>query len=138
MDVFADNLQFLPRSIQNLANASRTEPFADNLKVIPISDPKERPLAIAKPSVIIASSGMLIGGPSVYYAPALLERENAAIFFSGYTDEESPGRLLQEMKTGEVVTIDQTDYIVKATVKKFNLSAHTRKRTTKSTAFWAN
>ncbi|MHC5863599.1 hypothetical protein, partial [Nostoc sp.] len=69
-DVFADNLQFLPRSVQNLANASRTEPFADNIKVIPISDPKERPLAIAKPSVIIASSGMLTGGPSVYYAQA--------------------------------------------------------------------
>lgn len=124
-DVFADNLQFLPRSVQNLANASRTEPFADNIKVIPISDPKERPLAMAKPSVIIASSGMLTGGPSVYYAQGLLERENAAIFFSGYTDEESPGRLLQEMKTGEVVTIDEKDYTVKATVKKFNLSAHT-------------
>jgi Cft2 family RNA processing exonuclease len=124
-DVFADNLQFLPKSVQNLANASRTEPFADNIKVIPISDPKERPLAIAKPSVIIASSGMLSGGPSVYYAQALLERENAAIFFSGYTDEESPGRLLQSMTQGEVVTIDQKYYTVRARIERFNLSAHT-------------
>lgn len=123
-DVFAENLQFLPDTIRNLAKTSKTAPFADDIKVIPITDPKQRPLALAKPSVMIASSGMLTGGASVYYAQALLERENAGIFFSGYTDEESPGRLLQEMKTGEVITIDGRDYLVRAQVKKFNLSAH--------------
>jgi hypothetical protein len=33
---------------------------------------------------------MLTGGASIGYAKILLERENAAVFISGYTDEESP------------------------------------------------
>jgi uncharacterized protein len=124
-DVFNDNLKLLPETISNLASNSRIPPFCDGKKVIFIQDSKERPLALAKPSVIIASSGMLTGGASVYYAKALLERDNAAIFISGYTDEESPGRLLQNMRSGEEVTIDGKDYIVKADIRKFNLSAHT-------------
>ncbi|RCJ39618.1 exonuclease [Nostoc minutum NIES-26] len=124
-DVFSDNLSLLPKTVQNLALASRTAPFCDGKRVIAISDPQQRPIALSKPSVIIASSGMLSGGASVYYAKVLLERENAAIFISGYTDEESPGRLLQNMQQGEVVTIDEQDYTVRALLRKFNLSAHT-------------
>jgi uncharacterized protein len=124
-DVFSDNLEFLPKPVRNLAQVNRTAPFCDGSKVIAISDAKLRPLALAKPSVIIASSGMLTGGASVYYAKVLLERENAAIFISGYTDEESPGRLLQNLHQGEMVTIDGQDYTVRAQIRKFNLSAHT-------------
>ena len=80
--------------------------------VIPITHARERPLAIASPSVVVASSGMLSGGASVYYAKVLLERENAAIFISGYTDEESPGRLLQNLQTGDVVELDGIEITV--------------------------
>ncbi|MBF2062910.1 MAG: MBL fold metallo-hydrolase [Calothrix sp. C42_A2020_038] len=124
-DVFNDNLELLPETISNLASISRIPPFCDGKKVIFITDSRERPFAMAKPSVIIASSGMLSGGASVYYAKVLLERKNAAIFISGYTDEESPGRLLQNMQPGEIVTIDGQDYTVRADIRKFNLSAHT-------------
>jgi len=124
-DVFSDHLNYLPKSVRNLAKVTRTAPFCDGNRVIAISDPQQRPLAVSKPSVIIASSGMLTGGASVYYAKVLLERENAAIFMSGYTDEESPGRLLQNLHQGEIVTIDEQDYIVRAQIRKFNLSAHT-------------
>lgn len=124
-DVFNDNLEMLPEAVSNFAANCRIPPFCDGKKVIFVNDTRERPFAMAKPSVIIASSGMLSGGASVYYAKALLERDNAAIFISGYTDEESPGRLLQSMKSGEVVTMDGVDYTVKADIRKFNLSAHT-------------
>jgi hypothetical protein len=43
-----------------------------------IGSQKERPLAIAHPSVVIASSGMLTGGASIGYAKILLEWESAA------------------------------------------------------------
>lgn len=92
-----------------------------------IARQQERPLAMAQPSVIIASSGMLNGGASVYYAKTLLERDNAAIFISGYCDEESPGRLLQNLKTGDVVELDGQEVIVRAQIKRFNLSAHADK-----------
>ncbi|MFB2937625.1 MBL fold metallo-hydrolase [Aerosakkonemataceae cyanobacterium BLCC-F154] len=128
-DVFRDNLTLLPQAVKNFAQ-QKQEPFFDPSSpspVIPITSPKQRPLAMAKPSVIIASSGMLTGGPSIYYASTLLERENAAIFISGYTDEESPGRLLQNLNTGDTVTLEGKELNVRAQVRKFNLSAHADK-----------
>jgi len=127
-DTFRDNLELLPSSVQNFAK--QEEPFFNenpNPPIIPIGSHKERPLAIAHPSVIVASSGMLTGGPSVYYAGVLLERENAAIFISGYTDEESPGRMLQSLKTGDTVELDGKEITVKARIERFNLSAHADK-----------
>lgn len=128
-DVFRDNLALLPLKVQNFAS-QKQEPFFDEKAqppIIPIAAARERPLAIAKPSVIVASSGMLTGGPSVYYATHLLERENAAIFISGYTDEESPGRLLQNLQTGDIIELDGKEVTVRAQIKRFNLSAHADK-----------
>ena len=128
-DVFRDNLTLLPQSVRNFVQQKQEPFFEPNSPspVIPITSPKERPLAMAKPSVIIASSGMLTGGPSIYYASTLLERENAAIFISGYTDEESPGRLLQNLKTGDTVNLEGKQLTVRAQIKRFNLSAHADK-----------
>lgn len=129
-DTFRDNLGLLPLSVQKMVNNSATEPFIDEQTkpfVKAIVRSQERPLAMAQPSVIIASSGMLNGGASVYYAKTLLERDNAAIFISGYTDEESPGRLLQNMKTGDEVELDGQKLTVRAQIKRFNLSAHADK-----------
>lgn len=129
-DVFRDNLDLLPSSVQNLVRQNGLEPFFDpngTPPVIAISSPRERPLAMAKPSVIVASSGMLTGGASVYYAKTLLERENASIFISGYTDEESPGRLLQNLQTGDKIELDGTEITVRAEIRRFNLSAHADK-----------
>lgn len=129
-DVFRDNLELMPSSVQNLLKQNGIEPFFDPLgtpPIISIGSPKERPLAMAKPSVIVASSGMLTGGASVYYATTLLERENAAIFISGYTDEESPGRLLQNLQTGDKIELDGKEVIVRAQIRRFNLSAHADK-----------
>jgi predicted metal-dependent RNase len=52
-----------------MVNNSATEPFIDEQTkpfVKAIARQQERPLAMAQPSVIIASSGMLNGGASVY------------------------------------------------------------------------
>jgi hypothetical protein len=67
---------------------------------------------------------MMTGGASVYYGKILLERENAAVFISGYTDEESPGRLLQGLKSGTEIELDGTKLTVRSQIRKFNLSAH--------------
>jgi Cft2 family RNA processing exonuclease len=127
-DVFRDHIELLPTGVQNFAK--QQEPFfapSGTPPIIPIAHPRERPLAIAKPSVVIASSGMLSGGASVYYGQVLLERDNAAIFISGYTDEESPGRFLQGLNKGDTVEIEGKELTVRATVRRFNLSAHADK-----------
>ncbi len=124
-DLFQSQLQLLPTSVQNFAQ-NQPPFFSDKTapRIISIASPKERPLAIAHPSVIIASSGMLTGGASIGYAKTLLERENAAIFISGYTDEESPGRFLQSLEPGNEIELDGTPLTVRAKIQRFNLSAH--------------
>jgi Cft2 family RNA processing exonuclease len=124
-DLFQTQLELLPASVQNFAKTQ--SPFfseKSSPRIISIASPKERPLAIAHPSVIIASSGMLTGGASIGYAKILLERENAAVFISGYTDEESPGRFLQSLEPGAEIELDGTALTVRAKIQRFNLSAH--------------
>jgi Cft2 family RNA processing exonuclease len=124
-DLFQNQLDLLPTAVKNFAK-TQSPFFSDKSspRIISIGSPKERPLAMAHPSVIIASSGMLTGGASIYYAKTLLERENAAIFISGYTDEESPGRFLQSLEPGAEIELDGTPLTVRAKIQRFNLSAH--------------
>jgi Cft2 family RNA processing exonuclease len=124
-DLFQNQLDLLPAAVKNFAKTQ--SPFfseKSSPRIISIGSPKERPLAIAHPSVVIASSGMLTGGASIGYAKILLERENAAIFISGYTDEESPGRFLQSLEPGAEIELDGTPLTVRAKIQRFNLSAH--------------
>jgi Cft2 family RNA processing exonuclease len=124
-DLFQNQLDLLPTAVKNFAKTQ--SPFfseKSSPRIISIGSAKERPLAMAHPSVIIASSGMLTGGASIYYAKTLLERENAAIFISGYTDEESPGRFLQSLEPDAEIELDGTPLTVRAKIQRFNLSAH--------------
>jgi Cft2 family RNA processing exonuclease len=124
-DLFQNQLDLLPAAVKNFAKTQ--SPFfseKSSPRIISIGSQKERPLAIAHPSVVIASSGMLTGGASIGYAKILLERENAAIFISGYTDEESPGRFLQSLEPGSEIELDGTPLTVRAKIQRFNLSAH--------------
>jgi Cft2 family RNA processing exonuclease len=124
-DLFQTQLELLPAAVQNFAKTQ--SPFFSEKsapRIISIGSPKDRSLAMEHPSVIIASSGMLIGGASIFYAKTLLQRENAAVFISGYTDEESPGRFLQSLEPGSGIELDGTPLTVRAKIQRFNLSAH--------------
>ena len=65
----------------------------------PVQTPEQRNALIWQPgaAVIVASSGMLAGGPSLSYARSLASSPQHAILLTGYQDEESPGRRLQEV-----------------------------------------
>lgn len=124
-ELFQNQLELLPAAVQNFAK-NQSPFFSDKSspRIISIGSSKERTLAMEQPSVIIASSGMLTGGASIYYAKTLLARENAAVFISGYTDEESPGRLLQSLEPGSEIELDGTPLTVRAKIQRFSLSAH--------------
>jgi Cft2 family RNA processing exonuclease len=78
------------------------------------------------PAVIVASSGMLAGGPSLSYARALAGQPQHAILLTGYQDEEAPGRRLQEVAERGRGTIrlgkDLVD--VQCRLGTYSLSAH--------------
>lgn len=89
--------------------------------------PKEREMILqGKPGCIVASSGMLTGGASTWYAERLVSGEKNAIFITGYQDEESPGRKLLDLADGieETIELNGVTYPVKCRISKYGLSAH--------------
>lgn len=78
------------------------------------------------PAVIVSSSGMLAGGPSVTYARALAGRPENAILLTGYQDEESPGRRLQEMaqRGSGTLRLGKDKVEVQCKLATYSLSAH--------------
>lgn len=88
---------------------------------------KERDSIInGKPGCIVASSGMLIGGASSWYAERLVSDKKNAIFITGYQDEESPGRKLLNIADGleDIIELNGKSMPIKCRVDKFGLSAH--------------
>lgn len=92
-----------------------------------IRDAQEREQVLSgPPACILASSGMLTGGPSVWYASRLAGSPHASILLTGYVDEESPGRRLLDLAEGkrETLELDGQTIAVKAHVQQYSLSAH--------------
>lgn len=94
-----------------------------------VTSMKERRLVLDGPPVcIVTSSGMLSGGPSVYYASELAPSPAHAILLCGYQDEESPGRRLIHLAQ---TPVDERQWMLSDRVLKmraqmgfYGLSAH--------------
>lgn len=97
--------------------------FSNNILAVD-SDSQRLGLVKGDPCIIISSSGMLVGGPSVYYTQELTREEKNAIFLTSYQDEETPGGRLLKLQRGEKITLDQKEFTVSSQVKRYDLSAH--------------
>ncbi|MCE4622306.1 MAG: MBL fold metallo-hydrolase [Desulfurococcales archaeon] len=81
---------------------------------------QDRRRAFKKPGVIIASAGMLKGGPSLYYLKKMAGNEKNAVFMVSYQAEGTPGR--QILLNG---TYSTEEIPVRARVQWFDFSSHT-------------
>jgi len=103
-------------------------PFFNVVEEIrPVTSPAERERVLAgDPCVIIASSGMLTGGASAFYAQHIAGDERNGIAITGYQDEESPGRQLLDLAENETreINVAGKTLDVKCGVAKYALSAH--------------
>jgi Predicted exonuclease of the beta-lactamase fold involved in RNA processing len=72
--------------------------------------------------VIIASAGMLKGGPSVYYFKRIEDNPKNAVFLVSYQGDRTPGRKLLE--TGK---FDEQSKLLKARLQLFDFSSHAGK-----------
>ena len=71
----------------------------------------------AKPTIVIAASGMCSGGRVVNYLKALIEDERTDILFVGYQAQGTPGRAIQKYgPSGGWVALDGKRYTIHAKV----------------------
>lgn len=125
-DVYETQVHDLPRQLQNQLRHARRPLFADtSLHVYTVTQTqRERLLNATAAAVIISTSGMMTGGPAPLYAQRLAAREQDAIIFTGYQDEESPGAALLATRQGETLNLAGRPTTLHCHVKKYSLSAH--------------
>lgn len=134
--VFLNNPLFLKEGLgrrilkgQNIFyNKYITEVVDNNLR--------EKIVTSDKPAIIIASSGMLSGGMSEYYASFLVDNPNNGIILTGYQDEESNGSILLNLLDTPLeerkLKLNGKVCNVKCELTKVGLSAHADKQEMKS------
>jgi Cft2 family RNA processing exonuclease len=104
--------------------------FRDKISAVKSAAEREEIARSEQPAVIVASSGMLTGGASVVYAKHLAGGERNAILLTGYQDEESPGRFLQnvmrerEENRSVALKLDDTTVTLRCQLETYSLSAH--------------
>lgn len=104
--------------------------FRKNVKAVQSPVQREEIARSEGPAIVVASSGMLTGGPSAAFVRWLADDERNAIFLTGYQDEESPGRFVQRMvkerQEGQEVTlrIDDASVSLRCEIGTYSLSAH--------------
>lgn len=76
---------------------------------------------LKQPCVILTTSGMLNGGPIVYYLKHLYKDRNSSLVLTGYQVEGTAGRILLE--TGRYIT-PETNLEIRMFVRKLDFSAH--------------
>jgi putative mRNA 3-end processing factor len=75
-----------------------------------------------KHPIIIASAGMLGGGPAVSYLREISRREGSKVLFTGFLGDDTPGKNLMQTK---IYKNPEEEFGVKCDVRQFELSAHT-------------
>ena len=90
-----------------------------------IKHPRMREQALKEQSVIVTTAGMLQGGPVMYYMEEIKDQKRSKILLVGYQVEGTPGRILMDRG---VWAKDDYELNVKATIEKYDFSAHTDKK----------
>ncbi len=124
--VYSNHSRYVSRSL--LRDSTRSgHPFFTG-SIAPVANARAREdVLTAGPCVIVASSGMLSGGPSAYFAAELAKHDTDAILITGYQDEESPGRALLNLaeETGPRPLRLGDDIVdVRCAFETYSLSAH--------------
>lgn len=113
--------EWLKPEIQKRIRYTRQSPLDSDMFYL-VKD-RESVCQMPEPNIIITTSGMLEGGPSIYYLKRLAESENNMIYLTGYQVEGTRGRMLLE--GAKQIKLPQEELIdVNAKVCFADFSAH--------------
>jgi Cft2 family RNA processing exonuclease/dsRNA-specific ribonuclease len=125
-DVYRSHEPFVSRSLAHEIRRAPHAFYTDAIQAVTRAEDRARVLDTS-PCVIVASSGMLAGGPSAGYCQELAKNAKDAVLLTGYQDEESPGRALLDLARVEgprLLRIGQAAVPVACTFGTYGLSAH--------------
>jgi Cft2 family RNA processing exonuclease len=123
---------FVPAATQEAAGEASLF-FRENVSAVQSTRHRDAIIHAAAPCIVVSSSGMLSGGPSVQYAKYWASDPKNAIFLTGYQDEESPGqhlyRLARERKqqpaaTTAMIQIEDRQVALACAIESYSISAH--------------
>ncbi len=86
-----------------------------------VKDQGMRKRIVKQPCVILTTSGMLSGGPVMWYISKLFDKQNCSLVLSGFQVEGTPGKTLLE--TGRYIN-DGIDVEVNMSVRRLDFSSH--------------
>ncbi len=125
-DVYRRHGRYVSRSLAHAIRRDEHPFYTQGIR--PVEKPEDRRRVLdAGACVIVASSGMLVGGASTVYASALAGNPQDAILITGYQDEESPGRALLDLAEKEgprKIVLGGESVDVRCRFDTYGLSAH--------------
>jgi Cft2 family RNA processing exonuclease len=100
--------------------------FCRDSPAMPVVTQRRKHYAMQEQAIFVSSSGMLTGGWSPVYAKRLANDPRSMIAITGYQDEESPGRRLQDVARQQGGSLKLGDEWVnlRCKVSTYSLSAH--------------
>lgn len=123
--------EFLNRNIRKQIFHKDENPFLSPIfKRVGSAKERQQVIEEAKPCVIIATSGMMVGGPSVQYFRAFAESERNSLVFSCFQAEGSLGRRIQNgerefvFKEGK----NQDIFACKMEISKLEITGHSDRK----------
>ena len=125
-DIYRRHEAFVSRQLVHEIRRTPHAFYTDSIR--PITSREDRTRALAtRPCILVASSGMLAGGPSAGYCQELAKTAGDAVLLTGYQDEESPGRALLDLAHSDgpkELRLGQATVPVACDFGTYGLSAH--------------
>lgn len=121
---YRKNVLYLREEIWKHILLTGQDPFNSPFYTVPRT--KDRRDVLGGQAIIVAPSGMLTGGPSVYYLERLGGDPKNAVVLVGHQAEGTPGRQLLEGKRN--IRIGNREISVEASVHLVHMSAHADRR----------
>ena len=109
--------------LEKIENSKYFEKGLKKVRIVRSRKERKRILK-EKQKIVICGSGMLDGGPAVYYSEKIYKDKNSSIFLTCYQLPNTPGRILVERK--KLITKNSVKN-VECNVKFFDFSAHADK-----------
>lgn len=123
MRIHRHNVIYCRKELQSRILMSDYDPFRNkNFHPVERKSTRNKVVTEDQSCIIVTTSGMLTGGPVLFYLPKLANNAANKIMMVGYQAQGTPGRALQENSKNFRINKEHID--VKMSVETYHISGH--------------